>query len=299
MSFCGKLKTELCNLKTPECCRIAECYGIMLFGRFFSSDKIGIQTENEAVAQNFCYLLRKCFGIYETPVSSNGKRPVHKVYVNNSDDRKKILESLGNEDILYTDILSKDCCRASFIRGVFLSCGQCNEPEKNPRIDLIIKNEALVPTVIGLLNDAEIEPNMTVRSGKNVIYLKKSETVEDFITIMGAGNITLELMDLKIIKEVRNNINRRNNAEEANTAKMIEASIKQRNAISYLIKKEKFDILPEELQEVALLRMANKEATLSELCKLSSFPLTRSGLNHRLKRILEVAEKYGFKGEIK
>ena len=93
MSFCGKLKTELCNLKTPECCRIAECYGIMLFGRFFSSDKIGIQTENEAVAQNFCYLLRKCFGIYETPVSSNGKRPVHKVYVNNSDDRKKILEN--------------------------------------------------------------------------------------------------------------------------------------------------------------------------------------------------------------
>ena len=295
MSFCGKLKTELCNIKSSECCRIAECYGIMLFGRFFSRDKIGIQTENEAVAQDFCYLLKKCFGIYVSPVSSTGKRIVHKVSIQNAADCQKIFERLGSEDIFYTDILSKDCCRAAFIRGMFLSCGQCEEPEKNPRIDLIVKNEALVPTVIGLLNDAEIEPNMTVRSGKTVIYLKKSETVEDFITIMGAGNITLELMDLKIIKEVRNNINRRNNAEEANTAKMIEASIKQRNAISYLIKKEKFDILPEELQEVALLRMANKEATLSELCKLSSFPLTRSGLNHRLKRILEVAQNYGYK----
>ena len=134
-----------------------------------------------------------------------------------------------------------------------------------------------------------------MRSSKNVIYFKKSETIEDLITIMGAGNITLELMDLKIIKEVRNNINRRNNAEVANTAKMVEASIKQRNAISFLIKQEKFDILPPELQEIALLRMANKEATLGELCRLSSFPLTRSGLNHRLRRIIETAQKYGFK----
>ena len=294
MSFCTKLKTELCNLRTSECCRMAECYGIMLFGRSFCAEKIDILTENEAVAQNFCFLLKKCFGIVEKVISSSGKRPMHKVSVSNNADRQKILDRLG-PNILDSDILNKDCCRSAFIRGAFLSCGQCTDPTKSPRIDLNIKNESLVPTLLGILNDVEIEPNLGARSSKSVIYFKKSETVEDLITIMGAGNITLELMDLKIIKEVRNDINRRNNAEVANTAKMVEASIKQRAAISFLIKKEKFEILPPELQEVALLRMANKEATLSELCKLSIFPLTRSGLNHRLSRIIETAQKYGYR----
>ena len=291
MSFGSQLKTELCKLKTSDCCRLAECYGIMLFGRFFSKDKISLLSENEALAHNFIFLLKKCFGIYEKVEASCGKRPMHKVSVTSADDRQKIWDTLGGDGIR-RELLSKDCCRAAFIRGAFLSCGQAQDPEKGARIDLRIKDGALLSPFADILTETGITPNITARDGKGIIYFKKSEAVEDFITVMGAGHITLGLMDLKIIKAVRSDINRRNNAEMANTSKTVEASINQRAAIQYLIRKEKFDSLAPELQEIALLRMANHEATLTELCKLSSFPLTRSGLNHRLKRIMEIAEEY-------
>ncbi len=296
MSFSKKLKIELSSIKMSECCRIAECYGIMLFGQSFCDKKISILTDSEAVAQNFIYLLKKCFNINESISSSNGKRPMYKVKITDKTDILKIIPNTDISEFLYKKILIKDCCRNAFIRGMFLSCGQCQNPEKSTRIDMKIKNHELLPIVLGLLNDADIEPNLTVRDDKDILYIKNSETVEDFITVMGAGNITLELMDLKIIKDVRNNINRKNNAGIANTSKTIEASVYQRGAIKFLITNEKFQILSPALQEIALLRTSNPEAPLSELCKLSSFPLTRSGLNHRIKKIVETAEKYGYKG---
>ncbi len=295
MSFSRKLKTELSSVKMSECCRIAECYGIMLFGQSFLNDKIGILTDNEAVAQNFLYLLKKCFGITATISASCGKRPMYKVGITDKSDIEKIIPKTDIIQFLYEEILIKDCCRNAFIRGMFLSCGQCQDPEKGVRIDLKIKDRKFTPVILGLLGDMQIEPNLTLRDGKDILYFKNSETVEDFITVMGAGNITLELMDLKIIKEVRNNINRRNNIELANTTKTVEASVYQRGAVKFLIDNEKFQILSPALQEIALLRTSNPEASLSELCNLSSIPLTRSGLNHRLRKIVEAAQKYGYK----
>ena len=292
MSFSATLKNELCNLRMSDCCRRAECYGLMLFGQSFSYDKISLLTDNESVVQNFTFLLKKCFGVQAECLSSTGKKPMHKVSVVNPADREKLVNLFGNNQKINMQIIEKDCCRDAFIRGAFLSCGQMQNPEKGLRTEFCIKSPILTDTFTEILLTRSLSPSRTKRGEKNILYFKKSDTVEDIMTVMGVAGITLDLIEVKILKEVRNNINRRNNVDMANLSKTTDASVKQRSAIKYLIQKGKFDILPPELQEIALLRTANPEATLSELCRLSSISLTRSGMNHRLQRIMDIAAEY-------
>lgn len=292
MSFSATLKSELCNLRMSDCCRKAECYGIMLFGQSFSNEKISILTDNETVAQNFIFLLKRCFGVNAVRVSSDGKRPMHKVTVANHMDCEKIIADTCNSEIINQDIISKDCCRDAFIRGAFLACGQMQNPEKGFRAEFCIKNPLITDVFTDILLNRGLAPNRTKRGERHILYFKKSGSVEDLITVMGTAGITLDLIEVKILKEVRNNINRRNNVDMANLSKTTDASVRQRSAVKYLIDKGKFDILPTELQEIALLRTANPEATLAELCRLSNISLTRSGMNHRLQRIMEIAEEY-------
>lgn len=292
MSFSATLKNELCNLRTSDCCRRAECYGLMLFGQSFSYDKISLLTDNEAVAQNFSFLLKRCFGVPAVITSSCGKKPMHKVTVGASADREKIINTVCNGETINQSIISRDCCRDAFIRGAYLACGQMQNPEKGLRAEFCVKNTLLTDAFTEVLLTRGLTPNRTKRGQRDILYFKKSDSVEDLMTVMGVAGITLDLIEVKILKEVRNNINRRNNVDMANLSKTTDASVKQRSAIKYLIEKGKFDILPPELQEIALLRTANPEATLSELCRLCSISLTRSGMNHRLQRIMDIAEEY-------
>ncbi len=290
MSFSRTLKTELCGKKSAPCCRTAECYGMLLFSRSFNKNKISLLSDSEAVAQNFSFLLKKCFGVK----AKNTAATMFKCELTDKEEINKILSLLniteGNP--INEDIIKKECCAAAFIRGAFLAGGSITDPEKEYRAEFRIKNTEIACFLYRLLYELQLEPKLTRRKDSDVVYLKKSESIEDLITVLGASAITLRLIDVKILKDVRNNINRKNNLEDANTSKTIDASIRQRNAVRLLIEKNKFDILPAELQEIALLRNANPEATLSELCKLSSVSLTRSGLNHRLNKIMEIADKY-------
>ena len=290
MSFSSELKTELCNLKVSECCRFAELCGMMMFGQSFSNSKISVLSDSQAVASNFAYLLKKTFGIRPNFESSNGKRPMYKAFVVEAEERKRIIEFFSNTFFVDTT-LKKDCCRDSFIRGAFLVCGQIQNPEVEQRVEFRIKNTDNTDFLFDILKDRGILLNKSSRQGADLLYTKKSEVIEDLVTAMGASSVTLELIDVKMIRELRNNINRKNNAELSNTSRVIEASIQQRKAIKYLIDKQKFEILPDDLKEVALLRMANPEASLSDLCRLSSVSITRSGLNHRLKKIIDIVEE--------
>ena len=130
-----------------------------------------------------------------------------------------------------------------------------------------------------------------MRNGIFLLYTKESSAIEDLLTLMGAGKVTLDIMDTKIMKSVKNNINRARNCDSANISKTVEASIKQRTAIDYLEKADRLYSLPQELLDAALLRKNNPEATLKELCRLSDTPLTVSGLNHRLSRIIAIYEE--------
>ncbi len=288
MSFSYELKTELCGIKTAACCRLAECYGMMLFAHFFDNNKISILSDNPSVQKNFAYLIKKCFSADCDLSSSNGKKPMYKAEITAKHIVSEIFQSVTAS--LLQKILEKDCCRDAFIRGAFLSCGHIMNPEKEYRAEFRVKNKDYADLLEEILINRDIKPFKTLRNNSIIFYYRKSDRIEDLITVMGAGNITLHLMDLKIMKGVRNNINRKNNIEDANTSKMIEASISQRTAIKYLIDSDKFGVLSDDLKEIALLRMANPDASLNELSRLCSISISKSGINHRLKKIVITAE---------
>lgn len=290
MSFSYDLKTELCDIKSAACCKAAECYGMMLFGHFFNTDKISVLSDNPSVQKNFAYLCKKCFSTECALSSSSGKKPMYKAEITEKNTISQILKNSDNA--VLSRLLQNDCCRDAFIRGAFLSCGHIMNPEKEYRAEFRIKNTKFSELLFELLDFRDITPSKTVRGGSQILYFKKSDRIEDLITVMGAGNITLHLMDIKIIKGVRGNINRKNNIDEANTSKMIEASINQRATIKHLIDNDKFDILGDELKEIALLRMANPDASLNELSRLCSVSISKSGINHRLKKITDIAESF-------
>ncbi len=294
MSFSYDFKKQICDIKMPECCRRAECYGMMLFGHFLRYDKISVQSSNPHVQKNFEYLIKKCFAVSPTLSSSNGKRPMYKAEITDKELISFIFLKLGitGDNFINEMLLKKDCCRDAFIRGAFLSCGHISDPQTEYRLELRIKNTIFADFLCEILTSRGIAPKRTKRSGTDILYYKKSEQIEDLITVMGAGNVTLQIIDLKILKEVRNNINRKNNVDDLNSSKTVEASITQRGAIKHLIDSGKFDVLSDDLKEMALLRIANPEASLSELSRLCSVSISKSGLNHRLKKIVETAENF-------
>ena len=154
-----------------------------------------------------------------------------------------------------------------------------------------VKNEALANDLDNLLQQYDIFMKKTQRGTATVLYTKDSSMIEDLLTLMGDTNRTLEIMDAKIMKSVKNKINRQRNCDNANITKTVEASLKQRKAIEYLEKADRLYSLPQELLDAALLRKNNPEATLKELCKISPTPITVSGLNHRFNRIIEIFEE--------
>lgn len=283
MSFSTELKTELCKLKSSECCRRAELFAMAAFGLVFSREKISVITQTHAVAQNFAYLLKKNFGINTNVYSSSGVRPTHTIKLIGT-NAAAVFDALNN----YTPT-ENDCCKNAFLRGAFLSCGQISNPEKSIRIDFRVKNPDLTTLLCDALKEKNLEFKVSGRQNFDLIYIKKSESVEDLITIMGAGNITLKIMDAKMINELRNNTNRKANLEVSNLDKIVNSSLIQRNAIKKIISSEKFETLPDDLKEAALLRMANPEASLKELCKLCDYSITRSGFNHKLQKLIEIA----------
>lgn len=294
MSFCSKVKNELLNLRPSVCCKPSYVYGFMLFGRSFSIKRISLQTGNEKVAEGYSDAI---FSVYRVrpEISVGGSvRPTYKAEVISEADRLKILASMDfgiSETTINRELFSRECCAMAFIRGAFLSCGNINDPEKEYRAEFNIKNEALADEFLQLLEDFEINMKKSVRKSGVQLYTKDSAVIEDLLTLIGAGKVTLDIMDTKIMKSVKNNINRARNCDNANITKTVEASIKQRTAIEYLEKAERLYSLPQELLDAALLRKNNPEATLKELCKLSESPLTVSGLNHRLSKIISIYEE--------
>lgn len=294
MSFCSDVKNELALLRPPSCCKPSYVYAFMLFGRSFSLKKIGLQTANKNVAKLYCDLVYSLYKIRPEISCGGTVRPTYKAEIKSEADRLKILASVDfgmEENLIDRSLFVRECCAHSFIRGAFLACGNVNDPEKEYRAEFNLKNEAIADELQNLLLENGIRMRKVLRSKGALLYTKESGVVEDLLTIMGAGKMTLDIIDTKIIKSVKNNINRARNCDNANISKTVEASIKQRTAIDYLEKSEQLYSLPKELLEAAVLRKNNPDATLKELCRLSNNSLTVSGLNHRLKKIVEIYEE--------
>ena len=293
MSFCGDIKKELSEIRVSRCCTQALTYGLLLFSRSFTAKKISMQSENRSVVKLYASMINKNYDAIVTITEGSSKNTTYRAEVEDDIDRLKILASVDFGIIdgkISHEFFNRSCCEAAFVRGAFLSCGQMTDPEKSYRVDFSVKNEALAKELQEILARHEVKANISTRGKGFVVYIKRSEMIINLLALMGASMRSLELIETTIIKEANNKTNRMFNCDGANIKKTIEASIKQRTAIEYLIKREMLSSLPKELISAANLRMKYPESSLKDLSKNSTEPITVSGLNHTLKRIIEIYE---------
>lgn len=295
MSFSTDVKQELCRIRPESEVNRAECHGMLLLSRAFSFDKILFQTGVLEVAERFCTLLREGFDIITFVKTGGSKKPTYTVELTSEADRSRILNALSyshtNPLVVNFDKIRAEGNIKEFIRGAFLAGGSVSDPEKEYRAEFSFKSNEVAADFIGILDSKGFDFTMTYRAGKFVVYTKNSTTIEDLLTYIGAGNETLNLIGVKVYKSIRNRTNRQNNFETSNILKTANAAFMQTEAIKKLKDAGVLASLPEELLEAAELRLNNPDMSLSSLCKLSKTRLTRSGLNHRLQKILEMAEE--------
>lgn len=292
LSFSATLKTEICKTKPTGCCRIAECYGLLLFGRSFCSYEIALRTTVKEVAEHYASLIKLCFGVHTVITENGDTRKSYLVSVPGEADRARIINyyDSGEQDwIMNPKFLKRTCCRWAFIRGAFLSCGSINDPEKSYHLEFAVKDSTLGFAFSAFLELCGHKPKHSQRNNITALYYNESTALEELLGGIGALRESLEIMEVKVVKDMRNRLNRQNNFETANISKTVNASVAQNEAIEYLIKENLLGMLPEELFEVALLRRDNPDASLSKLCELSGGGISRSGMNHRLQRIVDTA----------
>ncbi len=299
MTFSEKVKNELSLIEQKkDCCRIAQAYGMLLFGKSCSEQAIALHTIHKQVADLYADLLVCLTGaivtITEVGQEKGGEKTLYIVEVEEKEDRLSVLQffsPLLREDGLDFGKLKNGCCYHAFLRGAFMACGSVTDPNKEYHLELVISEERLASALEQLLEQCGLRAKRTRRKDNLVIYLKESENIEDILTYMGAVKSSLELMDVKIIKTVRNKVNRVTNCETANIGKTVAASSVQVENIEWIAAHKGLDYLSDELRAVAELRLSNPELSLSELCEISGLGLSRSGMNHRLKKISEIAEE--------
>lgn len=297
MSFSGEVKKELCEYaleEMNECCKLAECYGALLMGKSFSSREIVFSTEYDYVSEHICKLFEDCFG--EQLFEKQRSKSKYKLVITGADKIKKVYDFFGHDKKQLNLRINRgnfadDCCLPHFLKGAFLACGTVTDPNKNYHLEFVIPFMKLSQDFYKIVTDAGIIAKTVVRKGSNVVYIKDSENIEDLLTTIGASRSTLELMSVKIQKDMRNKVNRQVNFECANIERSVKAGLVQIEAIRLIIKRQGIDTLPEEYKELALLRLDNPEMSLKQLGESLSVPLSRSGVKHRLDKILEIAEK--------
>ena len=294
MSFSSEVKKELCSIQLEsDCCQRAEAYGILYYGRAFGKDDISIMTDYDYVAERYSQAIKFLTPTEpETIISKSGKITVS---VPDRDARIEILNELGYSGTertlrLLTTNVENECCFGAFIRGVFLACGIITDPKIEYHLEFDVTFKSKSRDLAEMFEDFPAVPKQSDRNGVNIIYFKDSYHIENILTVMGAQMSVMELIGEKILKDVRNNVNRKVNCDNANIRNTCVAAAAQTKAIEKLKESGKFEELSAEMKELAQLRIENPEMTLSELGLNLSKPLSRSGVNHRLKKLIEMAK---------
>ncbi|NLL62842.1 MAG: DNA-binding protein WhiA [Ruminococcaceae bacterium] len=307
MSFAKTVKDELIEKSIlarrisgqKPCCIHAENYGMFLFARAFEYKKICIKTENETITSLYSNYAQNMTG--KRPDIEKSKAGKYTVSVRTQEERDKILDTFGHtgKEInrrLNRANLEEDCCMSSLIRGAFLACGTMTNPAKDYHLEFVIPHKTLCDDLKKLMNESDNYPKYVLRKGVHILYFKDSEHVEDILTFMGATDASLEVMGIKMYKSIRNKVNRRMNFENANASRAFEAAYRQIAAIRFIEETKGLGFLQGDLLEVAKLRMENIEYTLNDIAENLKEPLSKSGVNHRLRKIIETAENLGWEG---
>ncbi|RPF48826.1 hypothetical protein EDD70_1657 [Hydrogenoanaerobacterium saccharovorans] len=301
MSFAQQLKQEIYEARPMEREeQIAQAYGLLLFSKNFSKQALSIQTEHEQTARLFCDYIIDLIGIKTSILYSEFEKKngsvIYTAVVEADEDRINILHFFGhspdevNLRINMQNIRSEKSLKA-FISGAYLVCGNITDPRKNYHLEFVTPHMHLCKDLITLISSVLDTPKLTQRRSAYIAYIKESEAIEDIMTYMGATNCSLQLMNVKIYKDVRNKVNRVTNCETANIEKTVAAAAAQLEDINYIFDTRGIDFLSDDLRELAELRADNPEMSLRELGEALSTPLTRSGVNHRLKRLSKIADE--------
>ena len=292
MSFSSEAKNELCHVPLNRtCCARAEAYGVLLYCHTFDRREIRIITANDAFAQRLPKLFRRAFSLSFDHVPPEGAAGKRTFLITAPEKILSILEVFGQESAVSHHInygvLETDCCRQSFFRGAFLAGGSVTDPSKNYHLELITAHASVSREAAALLTELGFAARSIDRGANTVLYFKKSEAIEDFLTKIGAPCAAMDIMSAKVEKSMNNSINRKVNCDTANADKVVAAAQEQIDAIRRIERDYGLDVLPEKLQSAALLRIANPEASLADLAMLSYPPVTKSCLNYRLKKLME------------
>ena len=296
MSYSYNTKTEICRLTSEsECCTVAECYGMLLFGNTFSMREIRIITGNKALGKRIVDLFLKAFKT-SFDIMPDEDEPGKQAYViTNPIKISRVFETYGfsKENLLAhhvnLGVLEDECCRKSFVRGAFLTGGAVTDPAKSYHLEIVTDHYNVSRQTYSLLREMDFFPKETARGGNYIIYFKQSAAIEDFLTLIGAPIHAMELMSAKIEKDMRNTVNRKVNCDTANVTKTVDAAAAQLEAIGRIKAAGAFEALPDRLKQTAQLRMDNPELSIKELADISTPPVTKSCMNHRIRKLVEIS----------
>lgn len=284
MSFSSEIKERLYNIKTEcESCAAAELSGLIRFSGALSENGLHFTTSNQFVAKKLTEDLNQCVKV-SPHISQRGESGAFVFSIDDPDSIRKLDSILKSSK--YTRRL---CCQNSFVRGAFLGSGYISDPQKSWHLEFDTKlhNEALFLQEI--LSKRNIHSNITERKDRYIVYIKDCDSIADVLAIIGADIDALGLFDIQIERKMRNDINRRINFESANLNKSAKASAKQVHAVKKIKQSGKWEKLPEVLKEIGELRIENPEANLKELGEMLDPPIGKSGVNHRLNRLMNIA----------
>ena len=297
MSFSFDTKNELCRLPVQRlCCARAEAYGILLYCNTFHASEVRIVTENPNFAARLPRLFQRAFNLRFDRQPEEGAEGKLIFQITDGKKLDHIVNLLGYDPrqnpVLHINfgMVEEECCRAAFLRGVFFAGGSITDPLKRYHLELTTSHLQVSRELEVLLRECGYPPKSVTRNGSFVTYFKQSDQIEDFLTLIGAPVDAMNVISAKMEKDLRNSVNRRLNCDSANLDKAVEAAMEQLEAIRKLAAAELLEKQPDKLQQTAALRLAYPELTLSELAAEFDPPVTKSCLNHRLRKLVELAK---------
>lgn len=301
MSFSSEVKTELCAAAVHDkACAVAECYGVLLYCNTFTAREIRIVTAGRDFSQRLPRLLKRAFGVEFDRIIEGGEKSKYILTVTDRDKIRKIFDAFGadadNTPVLHVNlgVLEDPGCRPAFLRGAFLAGGSVTDPDKRFHLELVTSHFSVSRECYTLLLELGFTPRETVRAGNHVIYFKQADAIAELLTTLGASKAGMDVVSAKIGKSMSNSVNRKLNCDFANADKVVAAAQEQLNAIKKVDREIGISNLPEGLQQAAFLRIANPDMSLADLALLSDPPVTKSCLNHRLKKLVEMAKQISF-----
>lgn len=310
MSFSSKIKEELAeHFATARHCNLAELSAIVRLSGIFADKKNGgcalrVHMENFGAARKCFTLLRKTFNIRtEISIRRNlsKQNTSYWLLVKKHEEALRLLQAaklltqegdvLEELSIVRNTVVQQYCCRRAFIRGAFLVSGSISDPEKSYHYEIVCSAKGKAEQLQKIINSFGIDAKVILRKKSYVVYVKEGAQISDLLNIMEAHVALMKFENIRILKDMRNAVNRKVNCETANINKTVSAAVKQIEDIRYIRDTIGLENLAEALKEVALTRLSYPEATLKELGDLLTPPVGKSGVNHRLRKLGEIADK--------